>query len=56
MKVVIDTNIIISGILKNRTPEQVILFIAEQNFLRANKDKKLSKFYYDHLPFGGYIK
>jgi len=31
MKVVIDTNIIISAILKNRTPEQVILFIAEQN-------------------------
>ena len=31
MKVVIDTNVIISAILKNRTPEQIILFIAEQN-------------------------
>lgn len=31
MKVVIDTNIIISAILKDRTPEQVILFVAEQD-------------------------
>lgn len=31
MKIVIDTNVIISAILKDRTPEQVILFIAEQD-------------------------
>ncbi|MFM7580960.1 MAG: putative toxin-antitoxin system toxin component, PIN family [Microcystaceae cyanobacterium] len=31
MKVVIDTNIIISAILKNRIPEKVILFVAEQD-------------------------
>ncbi|MEB3227605.1 MAG: putative toxin-antitoxin system toxin component, PIN family [Synechocystis sp.] len=31
MKVVIDTNIIISAILKDRTPEKVILFIAERD-------------------------
>jgi len=31
MKLVIDTNVIISAILKDRTPEQVILFIAEQD-------------------------
>jgi len=31
MKVVIDTNIVISAILKNRIPEQIILFVAEQD-------------------------
>ena len=31
MKVVIDTNVIISAILKDRTPEQIILFVAEQD-------------------------
>jgi putative PIN family toxin of toxin-antitoxin system len=29
MKIVIDTNILVSAILKDRTPEQVILFVAE---------------------------
>jgi uncharacterized protein len=29
MRVVIDTNILVSAILKDRTPEQVILFVAE---------------------------
>lgn len=28
MKVIIDTNILVSGALKDRTPEEVILFIA----------------------------
>jgi putative PIN family toxin of toxin-antitoxin system len=31
MKVIIDTNIIISAILKDRIPEQVILFVAERD-------------------------
>ena len=31
MKVVIDTNIVISAILKDRIPEQIILFVAEQD-------------------------
>ena len=33
MKIVIDTNILVSAILKDRTPEQVILFVAEQDRL-----------------------
>lgn len=31
MRIVIDTNILVSAILKNRIPEQVILFITEGN-------------------------
>jgi uncharacterized protein len=31
MKVVIDTNVLVSALLKNRIPEQVILFIAEND-------------------------
>lgn len=31
MKIVIDTNILVSAILKDRTPEQVILFVAEHD-------------------------
>jgi len=31
MKIVIDTNVLVSAILKDRTPEQVILFIAEHD-------------------------
>ncbi len=31
MKIVIDTNVLISAILKDRTPEQVILFIADHD-------------------------
>ena len=34
MKVVIDTNVIISAILKDRTPEQIILFVAEQDYFQ----------------------
>lgn len=33
MKVIIDANILISAILKDRTPEKVILFIIESNQL-----------------------
>ncbi len=31
MKVIVDTNILVSAILKDRTPEKVILFIIENN-------------------------
>ncbi len=31
MKVVIDTNVLVSAILKDRDPETVILFVAERN-------------------------
>jgi len=31
MKIVIDTNILVSAILKDRTPEQAILFVAEHD-------------------------
>jgi uncharacterized protein len=31
MKIVIDTNVLVSAILKNRIPEQVILFVAEND-------------------------
>lgn len=30
MKIVIDTNVLVSAILRDRTPETVILFIVEQ--------------------------
>jgi uncharacterized protein len=31
MKIVIDTNVLVSAILKDRIPEQVILFVAEND-------------------------
>ena len=31
MRVVIDTNVLISAVLKNRDPEAVILFVAERD-------------------------
>ena len=31
MKVVIDTNVLVSAVLKNRDPEAVILFVVERN-------------------------
>jgi predicted nucleic acid-binding protein len=30
MRVVIDTNVLVSAVLKDRTPEEVILFIASR--------------------------
>jgi hypothetical protein len=41
--------------LKMKQSELQSIQIAEYNYLARNKERKLAKWYYDHLPFGGFI-
>ncbi len=41
MKIVIDTNFLVSAILKDRTPEKIVLFVAEHDEFSLTKTNKL---------------
>ncbi len=45
MKVVIDTNVLVSAIIKDKTPEKVILFIVEHPDIEWVVTRKIIKEY-----------
>jgi len=49
MKVVIDTNVLVSAILKNRTPESVILFVAANDDMEWIVSPEIMKEYREVL-------
>lgn len=49
MKVVIDTNVLVSAILKNRTPESVILFVVENDDIEWIVSPEIMKEYREVL-------